>query len=290
MTPHEFEFLRKFLKERSGLVLLPTKQYLVESRLMPVVRRTKLAGIDELVKRLQEPQAEALRIEVTEAMTINESFFLRDKIPFDRFRDTILPSLLSARTLRKRIRIWCAAAATGQEPYSLAMILDAAAAMLQGWHVEILATDISHEMIERARAGTYNQFEVQRGLPVQMLLKHFEQTGDQWRISEKLRGMVQFRQMNLLDDFASLGTFDVVFCRNVLIYFDNATKIAVLERLAQVLARDGFLVLGAAETVVGLTGAFMPHPDKRGLYVRATAAADRPLPKRAPGAGTARVA
>jgi len=290
MTPHEFEFLRKFLKERSGLVLLPTKQYLVESRLMPVVRRTKLAGIDELVKRLQAPEAEALRIEVTEAMTINESFFLRDKIPFDRFRDTILPWLLSARAPRKCIRIWCAAAATGQEPYSLAMILDAAAAMLQGWRVEILATDISREMIERARAGTYNQFEVQRGLPVQMLLKHFEQTGDQWRISEKLRGMVQFRQMNLLDDFASLGTFDVIFCRNVLIYFDSATKIAVLERLPQVLARDGFLVLGAAETVVGLTGAFVPHPDKRGLYVRAAAVADRPLPKRAPGAGTARVA
>lgn len=290
MTPREFEFLCKFLKERSGLMLLPTKQYLVESRLMPVVRRAKFAGIGELVTRLQEPTAEALRVEVTEAMTINESFFLRDKIPFDRFRDTILPWLLSARSPRKRIRIWCAAAATGQEPYSLAMVLDAAASMLQGWRVEILATDISHEMIERARAGTYSQFEVQRGLPVQLLLKHFEQIGDQWRISDKLRGMVQFRQMNLLDDFASLGTFDVIFCRNVLIYFDTATKIAVVERLSQVLARDGFLVLGAAETVVGLTGAFVPHPDKRGLYVRATAAADRLAPKRMPGVGSARVA
>ena len=290
MTQREFEFLCKFLKERSGLMLLPTKQYLVESRLMPVVRRAKLAGIGELVKRLQEPAAEALRVEVTEAMTINESFFLRDKIPFDRFRDTMLPGLLSARRPRKRIRIWCAAAATGQEPYSLAMILDAAASMLEGWRVEILATDISHEMIERARAGTYNQFEVQRGLPVQMLLKHFEQVGDQWRINEKLRGLVQFRQMNLLDDFASLGTFDVIFCRNVLIYFDTSTKVAVLERLSQVLARDGFLVLGAAETVVGLTGAFVPHPDKRGLYVRAPAATDRLASKRMPGAGTARVA
>ena len=290
MTPREFEFLREFLKERSGLVLLPTKQYLVESRLMPVVRRAKLAGIGELVTRLQAPETEALRVEVTEAMTINKSFFLRDKIPFDRFRDTILPWLLSARAPRKRIRIWCAAAATGQEPYSLAMILDAAAAMLQGWHVEILATDISHEMIERARAGAYNQFEVQRGLPVQMLLNHFEQVDEQWRINEKLRGMVQFRQMNLLDDFASLGTFDVIFCRNVLIYFDSATKIAVLERLSQVLARDGFLVLGAAETVIGLSDAFVPHPDKRGLYVRAAAAADRAAPKRKPGAGVARVA
>ncbi len=290
MTPREFEFLCKLLKERSGLMLPPTKQYLVESRLMPVVRRAKLAGIGELVLRLQEPAAEALRVEVTEAMTINESFFLRDKIPFDRFLDTIVPWLLQARAPRKRIRIWCAAAATGQEPYSLAMILDAAAAMLQGWRVEILATDISHEMIERARAGTYNQFEVQRGLPVQMLLKHFEQADGQWRINEKLRNMVQFRQMNLLDDFASLGTFDVIFCRNVLIYFDSATKIAVLDRLSQVLARDGFLVLGAAETVVGLTGAFVPHPDKRGLYVRAAAAADRLAPKRTPGAGSARVA
>ncbi len=290
MTPREFEFLRKFLKERSGLVLLPTKQYLVESRLMPVVRRLKLADIGELVRRLQAPDAEALRVEVTEAMTINESFFFRDKIPFDRFLDTILPWLLQARAPRKRIRIWCAACATGQEPYSLAMILDAASAMLMGWRVEILATDINNEMIERARAGIYNQFEVQRGLSVQMLLNHFEQNGDQWRISEKLRDMVQFRQMNLLDDFASLGTFDVIFCRNVLIYFDTATKIAVFDRLSQVLARDGFLVLGAAETVVGLTGAFVPHPDKRGLYLRAAAAADRPLSKRTPGAGSARVA
>ena len=164
----------------------------------------------------------------------------------------------------------------------------AAASMLQGWRVEILATDISHEMIERARAGTYNQFEVQRGLPVQLLLKHFEQADDQWRISEKLRGMVQFRQMNLLDDFASLGTFDVIFCRNVLIYFDSAMKIAVLERLSQVLARDGFLVLGAAETVVGLPAPSVPPPNSAPPPPRPPAGADPPPPPPPPGPATAR--
>jgi chemotaxis protein methyltransferase CheR len=267
VTPDQYEYLCRFLKERSGLVLQPQKQYLVESRLMPVVRRNGLPDLGELLRRLRAPDAEPLRVAVTEAMTINESFFFRDKIPFDRFRDTILPALVEARASRKRIRIWCAAAATGQEPYSLAMMLQEAADRLAGWRIEILATDISNEMIEKARAGLYTQFEVQRGLPIQLLIRNFEQVGELWRIKEDLRRMVQFRRLNLLDDFSSLGVFDLVFCRNVLIYFDNATKTAVFERLVRSLARDGFLVLGAAETVVGLTDVFLPHPDKRGLYV-----------------------
>jgi chemotaxis protein methyltransferase CheR len=271
VTPGQYEYLARFLKERSGLVLLPQKQYLVESRLMPVVRRNGLADLAALLHRLRAPDAEPLRVAVTEAMTINESFFFRDKIPFDRFRDTILPALIAARALRKRIRIWCAAAATGQEPYSLAMILDEAAERLAGWRVEILSTDISNEMIEKARAGLYTQFDVQRGLPVQLLIRHFEQAGELWRLKEDIRRMVQFRQLNLLSDFSALGVFDVVFCRNVLIYFDNSTKTALLERLVPALARDGYLVLGAAETVVGLTDRFLPHPDQRGLYVQNTA-------------------
>jgi len=279
VTPSQYEYLCRFLKERSGLVLLPQKQYLVESRLMPVVRRNGLPDLGELLHRLRAPDAEPLRVAVTEAMTINESFFFRDKIPFDRFRDTILPALLETRALRKRIRIWCAAAATGQEPYSLAMILQEAADRLEGWRTEILATDISNEMIEKARAGLYSQFEVQRGLPIQLLIRHFEQVGELWRITEDVRRMVQFRQLNLLDDFSSLGLFDVVFCRNVLIYFDNATKTAIFERIARVLASDGFLVLGAAETVVGLTNVFLPHPEKRGLYVHDALHTARPALK-----------
>jgi chemotaxis protein methyltransferase CheR len=286
MTPNQFEYLCRFLKERSGLVLLPQKQYLVESRLMPVVLRNGLGDLSELLQRLKASDAEPLRVAVTEAMTINESFFFRDKIPFERFRDTILPALIAARALRRRIRIWCAAAATGQEPYSLAMVLQAVADRLDGWRVEILATDISNEMIEKARAGVYSQFDVQRGLPIQLLMRHFDQEGDSWRIKEDIRRMVQFRQFNLLDDLSPLGVFDVVFCRNVLIYFDNSTKTTVLERLATALARDGFLLLGAAETVVGLTGAFMPHPDKRGLYLPTAQAALPAGQTRALAAGT----
>jgi chemotaxis protein methyltransferase CheR len=268
VTPAEYDYLCRFLKERSGLMLQPQKQYLLESRLMPLLRKNGLADMGALIQRLRAPDAEPLRIAVTEAMTINESFFFRDKIPFDRFRDTILPALLIARAATRRIRIWCAAAATGQEPYSLAMILHEAADKLAGWRIELLATDIGNEVIEKARAGLYSQFEVQRGLPVQLLLRHFEQVGELWRLKADLRRMAQFRQLNLLKDFAALGTFDVVFCRNVLIYFDKPTKISVLDRLAPALARDGYLLLGAAETVVGLCDKFVPHPDKRGLYVR----------------------
>jgi len=276
VTPLDYEYLRKLLRERSGLVLAPEKQYLIESRLMPVARGAGCASITDLVRRLREPDSEPLRAEITEAMTINESFFFRDKIPFDRFRDTVLPTLLTARARTKRFRIWCAAASTGQEPYSLAMMLKNMQEKFSGWRIEILATDISNEVLEKARTGIYSQFEVQRGLPIQMLMQHFEQVGEQWRLSEAIRKMVQFRQLNLLADFASLGTFDVVFCRNVLIYFDQATKVGVLERIYRQLAPDGFFLMGAAETVVGLTNIFVPLAEKRGLYVRAEPQPQKP--------------
>jgi chemotaxis protein methyltransferase CheR len=276
VTPLDYEYLRKLLKERSGLVLAPEKQYLIESRLMPVARRAGCASITELVRRLREPDAEPLKVEIAETMTINESFFFRDKVPFDRFRDTVLPAMLAARAKSRRLRIWCAAASTGQEPYSLAMILKSMQEKFSGWRIEILATDISSDVLERSRVGIYSQFEVQRGLPIQMLMQHFEQIGEQWRVTETIRKMVQFRQLNLLADFASLGTFDVVFCRNVLIYFDQATKVNVLERVYRQLAPDGFLLMGAAETVVGLTDTFVPLAEKRGLYVRAEPQPQKP--------------
>ena len=265
MTPLEYDYLRKLLKDRSGLMLSNDKQYLVESRLMPVARKMGLASLSDVVAHLKGGN-EKLVVDVVEAMTTNESFFYRDKIPFEHFRDAIVPALLQARAKERRIRIWCAAASTGQEPYSLAMTLKEMQDKLRGWRVEILGTDISLEVLEKAKDGVYSQFEVQRGLPIQLLVKYFTQVGDTWQIAPEIRAMVQYRPMNLLSDFASLGRFDVVLCRNVLIYFDQETKIGVLNRIARMLEADSYLVLGAAETVVGLTDAFKPIADKRGLY------------------------
>jgi chemotaxis protein methyltransferase CheR len=266
VTPLDYDFLRKLLKERSGLDLSADKQYLVESRLMPLARKAGLAGIPELVQKMKSG-AEALTVEVVEAMTTNETFFFRDKIPFDHLRDTILPTLLQSRASRKTLRIWSAAGSTGQEPYSIAMVLKERAAALSGWRIEIVATDLSQEVLEKSRAGIYSQFEVQRGLPIQLLVKYFTQIGELWQINSELRGMVQHKQLNLLKDFSHLGKFEVIFCRNVLIYFDQDTKIGIFERMAKVIEPDGMLMLGAAESVVGITDAFRPCPDKRGLYL-----------------------
>jgi chemotaxis protein methyltransferase CheR len=266
MTPLEYDYIRKLLKQRSGLVLSADKQYLVESRLLPLVRRAGLSGLPALVQKLKEPNAEPLIVDVVEAMMINESFFFRDKAPFEHFRDTIMPALLGTRAAQRRIRIWCAATSTGQEPYSLAMTLKEMSKVLSGWRVDILATDISADVLEKAKAGIYSQFEVQRGLPIQLLVKYFTQVGETWQVAPEIRAMVTFRPLNLLHDFVQLGTFDVIFCRNVLIYFDQETKINVLDRLARQLDRDGYLVLGAAETVVGLTDSFRPLAERRGLY------------------------
>jgi chemotaxis protein methyltransferase CheR len=245
---------------------------------LPVARKHGLAGLGELVGKLKATAAAApLTVEVVEAMTTNESFFFRDKIPFEHFRAVIMPALLAARAREKRIRIWCTAAATGQEPYSLAMSLKGMGPALAGWRVEIVATDLSNEVLDKAKAGIYSQFEVQRGLPIQSLVKFFTQVGEAWQIAEEIRAMVKFRPLNLLNDFSPLGTFDLVFCRNVLIYFRQDTKIGVLNRLVRQMPSDGFLILGAAETVLGLTDAFKPMADQRGIYVPNVAAA-KPAP------------
>jgi len=265
MTPLDYEYLRKLLKERSGLDLSADKQYLIESRLLPLSRKCGLPGISELVQQMKGGSA-VITTQVVEAMTTNETFFFRDKVPFDHFRDSIMPEILKARAGRRSVRIWCAAGSTGQEPYSLAMCLKEMSAAMSGWRIEILATDLSQEVIEKSKAGIYSQFEVQRGLPIQMLVKYFKQTGELWQVNADIRAMIQHRQLNLLHDFSQLGTFDVIFCRNVLIYFDQDTKIGIFNRLAKVIEPDGFLVLGAAETVVGLTDVFKPFPERRGLY------------------------
>jgi chemotaxis protein methyltransferase CheR len=265
VTPPDYEYLRKLLKDQSGLDLSADKQYLIESRLVPLSRKAGLAGIPELVQKMKAGSA-SLVAQVVEAMTTNETFFFRDKIPFDHFRQSIMPEILKARAARKSVRIWCAAGSTGQEPYSLAMCLKEMESQLAGWRVEIIATDLSQEVLEKSKTGLYSQFEVQRGLPIQLLVKYFKQNGEFWQINPDIRAMVQHRALNLLHDFSQLGTFDVIFCRNVLIYFDQDTKVSIFSRLCKIMEPDGFLVLGAAETVVGLTDAFKPYPDKRGLY------------------------
>jgi chemotaxis protein methyltransferase CheR len=265
VTPLDYEFLRKLLKERSGLDLSSDKQYLVESRLIPLARRAGLPGITELVQKIKSG-TDPLTSDVVEAMTTNETFFFRDKIPFDHLREAVLPELLQTRANRRSLRIWCAASSSGQEPYSIAMCLKGIGAALAGWRVEILATDLSQAVLEKSRAGIFSQFEVQRGLPIQMLVKHFTQVGELWQLNADIRAMVQHRQLNLLQDFSHLGTFDVIFCRNVLIYFDPDTKVGIFDRLAKVIEPDGVLALGAAESVVGISDAFKPYPERRGLY------------------------
>jgi chemotaxis protein methyltransferase CheR len=265
VTPPDYEYLRKVLKDLSGLDLSADKQYLIESRLLPLARKSGMAEIGELVQKMKGGSS-ALINQVVEAMTTNETFFFRDKVPFEHFRDTIMPEMLRARGSRKSIRIWCAAGSTGQEPYSIAMCLKEMGASLAGWRTEIVATDLSQEVLEKSKSGIYSQFEVQRGLPIQLLVKYFKQMGELWQINADIRAMVQHRQLNLLHDFSHLGTFDVIFCRNVLIYFDQDTKSKIFARLAKSIEPDGFMVLGAAETVVGLTEVFKPFPDRRGLY------------------------
>ncbi len=266
MKPDDFEFLSRTVRERSGLQLTQDKAYLLESRLLPVARKYGAKTLDEFVGAVRHrPDQEQLKA-ITEAMTTNETLFFRDTKPFEQFKRLVLPALLQARAAQRAIKIWCAASSSGQEPYSLAMVIKEEGAKLAGWRFEILATDLSIEMIERARAGMYSQFEVQRGLPIQLLMKYFKQMDDRWQLSDEIRNMVQYRQFNLLEDPRTLGTFDIVFCRNVLIYFDQTTKGQVLDRISRLLPADGVLYLGGAETVLGITDRFEPLPSERGIY------------------------
>jgi chemotaxis protein methyltransferase CheR len=266
MTQADFDFLRTLLHLRSGLSLSLEKRYLVESRLGILCRKRGLADLGALVQRLRLDGDAELEGAVVEAMTTNETLFFRDRTPFDLFRDVILPERLAANAAQRTLRILCAAVSTGQEAYSLAMILDEMAGRLAGWKIEIIGTDISPEVLARARTGLYTQFEIQRGLPIQLLLKYFRQEGDKWRLSERIRDMVELRPHNLLEPNGHLGQFDVIFCRNVLIYFDVPTKAKVMGALAQRLVPDGAFLLGAAETVIGITTTIVPDKHHRGLY------------------------
>ena len=269
MTVTDFDFICQILKQRSGLVLGNDKAYLLESRLLPVARKYRLASFEDLVRLIRSKGDEAVIKDVVEAMTTNESFFFRDTKPFDQFKQIVLPTMMAART-SKQIRIWSAACSSGQEPYSLAMILSEMSAQLAGWKIEIVGTDLSTEILDRAKEGVYSQFEAQRGLPINLLVKYFTQTGDRWQINQKIRSMVQYREFNLLNDPRPLGRFDVVFIRNVLIYFDQPTKTRILGAMAKRLAPDGALLLGGAESVFGLSEAFKNRPGLIGFYGHAT--------------------
>jgi len=269
MTPASFEIVAALLKRQSGLMIGRDKLYLLETRLSALLKREKLRDLNALADLLRSPANDHLAREVVESMTTNESFFFRDDKPFVHFRSQALPKFTAARPPSAALRIWSAAASSGQEAYSLAMIVNECRPLLGNRRVEILGTDIAREQLARARAGVYSQFEVQRGLPVQMLLKYFKKEDQQWKISDQLRSLVEFREWNLLADPTQLGQFDVIFCRNVLIYFDQPTKSRVLDVLSRQLAPDGFLYLGGAETVLGLTSKLVPMEKERGVYVRA---------------------
>ena len=260
MKPDDFAFLAQLVRRRSGLVLRANKPQFIEGRLTTVLRRFGFRTVGALIHELRHGR-ETLARAVAEAMTTNESSFFRDRAVFEKFRDAILPQLLERRAVSKRVRIWCAACAAGQEAYSIAMLLHDHKLVAKGWTVDLIATDFSSEMIARAEEGLYTHYEVQRGLAIRRLVAHFNQEGGSWRVHENLRRMVSFRTFNLLDSFGWLDDLDVVFCRNVLLYFDQKTKASVLEKLADTLAPDGVLVLGHTEVPIApfipLVGA--PH-------------------------------
>jgi chemotaxis protein methyltransferase CheR len=274
-----FDTLAGFVKARSGIELGADKLYLLESRLEPVLRAAGLKDLAALADRLRNGREEAIGREVVEAMTTNESLFFRDNKPFAHCREQVLPRLHAIRSPTCPLRIWSAAASTGQEAYSLAMIVTELRPRLGARRAEIVGTDIAREPLARAREGLYTQFEVQRGLPMHLLVKHFAKEGAGWRISPSLREMVQFREMNLLGDLQFLGRFDIVMCRNVLIYFDQPTKSRVLRAIARQMAPDGVLYLGGAETILGLGDSFAPLPGERGAYgLIATTSKAEPMP------------
>jgi chemotaxis protein methyltransferase CheR len=269
-----FRFVADLVHRRSAILLEPGKEYLVEARLAPLARNAGCRDVDAYVRWLRLHSRELDLEAVVEALTTNETSWFRDVTPFAALRDHVVPALRAERGTLDRLRVWSAACSTGQEPYSIAITM---ADVEDGPELEIVATDLSAHVIEKAREASYTQLEVNRGLPVSLLIRHFEKTGGHWRVQEQVRRRVQFHRHNLLDAPPAGGPFDVVFLRNVLIYFDLATKRAVLARIRRVLRPGGFLVLGAAETTVGLDDTWVREPVTGGAVYRPLPAAPAPL-------------
>jgi chemotaxis protein methyltransferase CheR len=266
MRREDLEALRQLVQAKSGVLIDPAKTYLVESRLGPLARREGFATHTDLFNAVREKREDRLIWAVTEAMTSNETAFFRDRAVFDVFRTEVLPRLAAGRRGHP-IRIWSAACASGQEPYSLAMMIEEEAAQLAGSKIELFASDLSEACLEKARSGLYTQFEVQRGLPIRLLLRYFEREGEMWRLSRALMQQVRWRRINLLADLRPLGKYEVIFCRNVIGSFDPISRKRVLIQMASLVADDGYLVLGAQETAEDIDG-LHPVSGAAGLYSR----------------------
>jgi chemotaxis protein methyltransferase CheR len=277
MTPDDFAFLARLLRRRSGLSLTIDKMALLESRIETVMRRFDFRDMAALIRELRLGR-EALAESVTEAMTVNETSFFRDASLFQRLRDRVMPRLLQARARTRRLRIWSAATASGQEAYSIAILLSELGLAREGWSVDLVATDISAQAIARAERGRYAPCEVERGLDDAMLAQYFRKDGKDWVVGDALRRLVTFRRFNLLDSFGWLDNLDLVFCRNVLMYFDAATRADVLERIADSMAADGMLLLG--ENDLPDIAGFRPSPDGPGFTVKSRATFTRMLDQR----------
>lgn len=262
----DIQAFRRLLLERSGLNLTEDKDYLLTSRLAPIVREEGLPSLERLFAIVRADPFGRLAQKCIDALATHESFFFRDATPFDQMRDVLLPRLIAARGQVRKLRLWSAACSSGQEPYSLAMLVLEERARMPDWSIEIVATDMSEPILERARTAVYSDFEVNRGLSSDRRSRWLRPDPKGWRIADEVRSLVRFQRHNLLDGVSGMGRFDLIFCRNVLIYFDQDRKAASLRQIAGALEPDGALVLGSAETVVGLDSAFAPRPGLRGVF------------------------
>jgi chemotaxis protein methyltransferase CheR len=250
ISPASFAFVRQMLADHSAIALADDKAYLVESRLNPVAREAGCQSIDELVQRIRSVPDDDLQQRVIEAMTTNETSFFRDKIPFETLRDVILPDLFERRANSKRLHIWSAGCSAGQEPYSLAMLLREDFADLQDWTIRVIGSDLSAEVLDKARSGRFTQVEVERGLPNSLLQKYFRRLDTYWQLDGSIREMVEFRQFNLHGDWPAMPAMDIILLRNVMVYFDVSTRRTILGKVRQVMRPDGYLLLGGAETAL----------------------------------------
>jgi len=265
MTEQDFDVVRRLLLDRSAIVLEAGKEYLVETRLAPIARQHQLGSVSELIARLRSRPDNGLHRQVIEAMVTTESSFFRDHHPFETLRDVVIPDLIERRRGQRRLHVWCAASSTGQEPYSIALLLREQFPQLGGWTIKLLASDLSRQVLEKARR--YNQIEVNRGLPATLLVKYFEQHGTTWQLKPAIRGMVDFQEINLAQTWPALPPMDLIMVRNVMIYFDVETKKSILGKLARVLRPDGYLLLGGAETTFSLSDGYRRvEPLKSGFY------------------------
>jgi chemotaxis protein methyltransferase CheR len=256
MNPDDFDYIRNYVRDQSAIVLEPGKEYLVESRLQILARNQNLGSPEAIIKRLRSDSPNGLHRKVVDAMTTNETSFFRDLHPFEALRKTILPELMARRAPTRQLNFWCGAASTGQEPYSVLMLIAEHFPELLQWNITFIATDLCGDVLARARSGHFNQLEVNRGLPASLLVKYFVQHGAHWEFREDLRRRVEFREMNLAKDWSGLPPLDIVFLRNVLIYFDVEVKKTILAKTRKILRPDGYLLLGGAETTFNLDDAF----------------------------------